>query len=129
LVKIDDDRYQARFHYVPPRLVEQEVQNVIRVAANKLRVAKDAESYIRTALILNKDLISIHPFLDGNGRSIRLFIDMILAKRNYPLPLTPFEKEYSSGIDTILRQTATEMKKWQLEKHGLGQMKPTPKEN
>jgi fido (protein-threonine AMPylation protein) len=129
LVKIDEERYQARFHYVPPRLVEQEVQNVIRVAANKLREAKDAESYIRTALILNKDLISIHPFLDGNGRSIRLFIDMILAKRNYPLPLTPFEKEYSSGIDTILRQTATEMKKWQLEKHGLGQMKPTPKEN
>jgi len=78
---------------------------------------------MRAALILHRDLIMIHPFLDGNGRTLRLFMDMILAKRNLPLPLNPFEKEYSSSIEDILKQTAAEMNKWQIEKNEEGEAK------
>lgn len=116
LTKLDDTKYKARFHYVPPQFVQAETEKVIKNAAVRLRLAKDNESYVRAALILHRDLITIHPFLDGNGRTLRLFMDMILAKRNLPLPLTPFEKEYSSSIEDILKQTAAEMNKWQIEK-------------
>jgi len=116
LEKIDENKYRARFHYVPPKFVKEETSKVIQNASARLRAAKDNESYVRAALTLHRDLITIHPFLDGNGRSIRLFIDMIFAKKNIPLPLTPFEKEYSASIDAILKQTAIEMNKWQVEK-------------
>lgn len=123
LTKIDETKYKARFHYVPPKFVEDETEKVIKNAATRLRLAKDHESYVRAALILHRDLITIHPFLDGNGRTLRLFMDMILAKRNLPLPITPFEKEYSSSIEDILKQTAAEMNKWQIEKNEEGEAK------
>lgn len=116
LEKLEEGKYKARFHYVPPKFVEAETEKIIKNAATRLRLAKDNESYVRATLILHRDLITIHPFLDGNGRTLRLFMDMILAKKNLPLPLTPFEKEYSSSIDDILKQTANEMNKWQIEK-------------
>lgn len=111
-----DGQIQARFYYVPPSLVEKVTKEVIERAAANLEAAKTDEEYIFYSAALLRDLMTIHPFLDGNGRSIRLFIDMILAKRGLALPLKPLKdsglSEYTDSIESIARETQEQMKQW-----------------
>ncbi|MCM0606334.1 MAG: Fic family protein [Xanthomonadaceae bacterium] len=101
------DGYKADLHFVPPEFIEPYVESAIQHF-----LKRSERNFLRAVAVLEKELISIHPFLDGNGRTIRLFIDMILAKHHYPLPLNPLENEYSSSVDDLERQLRTQMMMW-----------------
>lgn len=114
--KFPGEQYEARFYYVPPPLVEKVTKEVIERAAAHLEAAKTDEEYMFYSAALLRDLVTIHPFLDGNGRSIRLFIDMILAKRGLALPMKPLKdsgvSEYTDTLDSIARETQEQMRQW-----------------
>ena len=45
------------------------------------------------ATIMHAKLAWIHPFEDGNGRTARAIMNLILIKKNYPMFFIPFEKK------------------------------------
>ncbi len=58
-------------------------------------------NYIYTALEAHLKLVSIHPFADGNGRSARLLMNLILMKNGYmPIIVRPTDrKKYLTVIE------------------------------
>ena len=44
---------------------------------------------VHYAALLHKELVSIHPFIDGNGRISRLVMNLTLIKEGYPVIIIP----------------------------------------
>jgi len=60
---------------------------------------------IKYAALAHFKLVSIHPFVDGNGRVSRLLMNLILMKKNYPLVIIHRSKRsqyYQAIIDANL---------------------------
>jgi len=59
---------------------------------------------------LHGELIAVHPFRDGNGRTVRLFCDLLLMQAGIaPIKLGAFKKqktreEYFAAIQSILNK-------------------------
>lgn len=45
---------------------------------------KNAERYVEVVAKFQRDLVSIHPFWDGNGRTTRMLMNYLLVKENLP---------------------------------------------
>jgi len=46
---------------------------------------KSTQHIVLMAIQAHYDIVTIHPFIDGNGRTARLFMNLILSLRWYPL--------------------------------------------
>jgi len=55
-----------------------------RVIALPLETSNDLINYIRESVILHTKLLKIHPFNDGNGRSIRGLLNLMFKRANIP---------------------------------------------
>ncbi len=116
-----DKMIDASFSFVPSSRVEDILEEILRAADQRLANASNDETYLRTLAILHKELISLHPFLDGNGRTVRLLIDMLLAQRGLALPLRPIQNDYTSSVDELVEQYKVQMRAWLELKIQLGQ--------
>ncbi|MBK8191344.1 MAG: Fic family protein [Vampirovibrionales bacterium] len=74
--------------YVPPQPadVPGQMQTFIE---DKLPNWIKAEHPIHTAALAHLELVTIHPFLDGNGRTARLLMNLLLLKTGYPITIIP----------------------------------------
>lgn len=55
---------------------------------------------LETSFIAHFDLVSIHPFYDGNGRTSRLLMNLIQARYNLPLAIV-FKEDKASYYDAL----------------------------
>ncbi|HAR97843.1 MAG TPA: cell filamentation protein Fic [Syntrophus sp. (in: bacteria)] len=57
---------------------------------------------VEFAAIVHKDLVAIHPFIDGNGRAARLLMNLVLLQAGYPVAIIPpiLRRNY---LDTLNR--------------------------
>ncbi len=55
---------------------------------------------VEFAAILHKELVTIHPFIDGNGRAARLLMNLALLQAGYPVAVIPpiLRRDY---LDTL----------------------------
>jgi Fic family protein len=55
---------------------------------------------VEFAAIIHKQLVTIHPFIDGNGRAARLLMNLALIQDGYPLAIIPpiLRRDY---LDTL----------------------------
>jgi Fic family protein len=55
---------------------------------------------VEFAGIIHKELVTIHPFIDGNGRAARLLMNLALIQAGYPLAIIPtvLRRDY---LDTL----------------------------
>jgi Fic family protein len=55
---------------------------------------------VEFAAIIHKELVTIHPFIDGNGRAARLLMNLALLQAGYPVTIIPpiFRRDY---LDTL----------------------------
>lgn len=55
---------------------------------------------VEFAAILHRKLVTIHPFIDGNGRAARLLMNLALLQAGYPVTIIPpvLRREY---LDTL----------------------------
>lgn len=63
--------------------------------------------------IIHCEFNAIHPFREGNGRTIRLFLDLIVVKSGFnPIDYSKSgQREYINACKTGMRQDYTKMKK------------------
>lgn len=98
------------------RSVRVRIMGSNTVLPNPLRVPELMEDFSKWLMSKNDDsvlkaieahyrLVSIHPFIDGNGRTARLLMNLMLLRSNYcPIIIRPIDrKRYLSVLET--RQT------------------------
>jgi Fic family protein len=58
---------------------------------------------VERAARLHADFVNIHPFIDGNGRTARLLMNLELLKAGYPVVIVPVEERpsYYDNLDAI----------------------------
>ncbi len=67
------------FHFTDPLKVSDEMESFIDWLKNE----KSLHPVILSALVHYK-FVSIHPFIDGNGRTARLLMNLVLIQNGYP---------------------------------------------
>lgn len=65
-----------------PYLIEERMENFM---AEFQRKKKDGEHPILIAAYLHGELVRIHPFIDGNGRTSRLLMNLYLLQHGYSI--------------------------------------------
>lgn len=67
--------------YVPPE--SERVPGLMKKFVNDMNREKDRLHPIEWAALLHKGLVDIHPFVDGNGRTARLLMNLALIHSGY----------------------------------------------
>jgi Fic family protein len=67
---------------------------------SQIPVKKETLHPIDFASWLHLEFVSIHPFIDGNGRAARLLMNLVLMQEGYPIVVIPpvLRKEYLDAI-------------------------------
>ncbi len=86
------------FH-VPPNWIK--VPDLMRAFGERLQNAAD-DHPVRAAAVAHIELVRIHPFIDGNGRTARLLTNLLLMRAGYPpaLYITDQRRDYMQALDT-----------------------------
>ena len=60
---------------------------------------------VEFAAIIHEELVTIHPFIDGNGRVARLIMNLALLQAGYPLAIIPpvLRRDYLDTLNKIHR--------------------------
>lgn len=86
--------------HIPPAFlqVQMEMENFITWYKTKAKKIHPVEK----AAKVHADFVKIHPFVDGNGRTARLLMNLELMKDGYPPVVLSVEKrlEYYEALDT-----------------------------
>jgi Fic family protein len=107
LAKIDDTN-AGRYRTVPVRIAGSMVvmPNAMKVpdlmkGFIKWLVSPNTEHAIKLSADAHYKLVSIHPFVDGNGRTARLLMNLLLMQEGYPPALIRKEdrKRYITSIE------------------------------
>ena len=64
---------------------------------------------VRLAALAHQKLVDIHPFEDGNGRTARLLMNLVLINRGYQIATIPpvLRREYITAIEMGCRSGST----------------------
>jgi len=56
---------------------------------------------VKAAALAHKEFVFIHPFIDGNGRTARLLMNLILVQEKYPISIIPpiTRSEYIDSLE------------------------------
>ena len=80
------------YHFVEPLLVNDAMERFMD------NLAHDQQHCVLKAAKAHFDLVTIHPFIDGNGRTARLLMNLILLQHGYP----PAIKRVTNRVEYIL---------------------------
>ena len=85
-------------YFIPPG--PERIPDLMRSFIAGLPEARAKHHPVEFAAILHKDFVTIHPFIDGNGRAARLLMNLTLLQTGYPLAIIPpiLRREY---LDTL----------------------------
>ena len=76
----------------------------------ELQECSDVETYVRKSSDFVRDFVSLHPYSDGNGRTSRMLLNVMMAKRGLVIPSiieTYYDRKSSSDYSRA-EQEATE---------------------
>lgn len=110
------DKVDANVLFLPVEKIESTIKSLINQAREDLSLPQSDYEYTIKVLQLQQNLISIHPFHDGNGRAIKLLSDFLFLKRGLAPPLHANNDDYTLSINELYRQTVHEMNAYLTEK-------------
>lgn len=87
--------------HVPPNWVK--VSGLMRARAFSEQLQENTGDHpVRDAARAHIELVRIHPFIDGNGRTARLLTNLLLLRAGYPEALytTEHRRDYMQALDT-----------------------------
>jgi Fic family protein len=73
--------------YVPPK--PEDVPSLMKRFTDTLTERWENTHPVLLAAFAHRGLVDIHPFTDGNGRTARLLMNLILVNRGYPIASIP----------------------------------------
>ncbi len=85
----------------------QQVNRSLPSFSANLTDAGYEEKAIHLAVWAHAEIIRVHPFEDGNGRTSRLILDCILVKLGLrPIPIEACKQEYTDALNAYFAQRA-----------------------
>jgi Fic family protein len=95
--------------HVPPQsyLVAREMEELF-IWYNK---NKDKLHPVILSAEMHERLVTIHPFIDGNGRTARLLMNLILLQNGFPIAILKGDAESRLGYYNVLEIAQTESNK------------------
>lgn len=94
--------------------IKKELRNLEHIIKKNLPLIKDNRQVVSGKLaIIHCEFNAIHPFREGNGRTIRLFLDLIAAKYGFNLVdySKSSEEEYIKACIAGMKQDYSKMQK------------------
>lgn len=73
--------------YVPPS--PKSISELMKKFIEELTLIKENHHPIEYAALLHKEFVGIHPFVDGNGRTARLLMNLALLQAGYTIVIIP----------------------------------------
>lgn len=86
--------------FIPP--VPERIPALMESFISGLPETRRKRHPIEFAALVHRELVTIHPFIDGNGRAARLLMNLSLLQAGYPLAIIPpiLRSDY---LDTLNR--------------------------
>ncbi|MDO9230380.1 MAG: Fic family protein [Syntrophales bacterium] len=84
--------------FIPP--APERIPDLMESFIAGLSEARAKHHPVEFCAIIHKELVTIHPFIDGNGRAARLLMNLALLQAGYPLAIIPpiLRRDY---LDTL----------------------------
>jgi len=73
--------------FIPP--APYKIPELMKLFIAGIPESKTKNHPVEFAAIIHKELVTIHPFIDGNGRAARLLMNLALLHAGYPLAIIP----------------------------------------
>jgi Fic family protein len=73
--------------FIPP--APERIPEMMKAFVDRIPDQRAANHPIQFAAIIHDELVTIHPFIDGNGRAARLLMNLALLQAGYPLAIIP----------------------------------------
>lgn len=85
--------------FIPP--APDRIPELMKTFIAGLPAAREKSHPVEYAAIVHKNLVTIHPFIDGNGRAGRLLMNLALLQAGYPPAIIPpiLRREYLVSLD------------------------------
>lgn len=105
---------EANFVPVSPNELPEkfeEFSQKLEQRTSQIGISSSVGDIIETASTIHTDFIRIHPFIDGNGRTARLLVDLIFKKGGLPY-ITDWgaaDDEYKDVIDRSIKEENPEL--------------------
>ena len=91
--------------YIPP--VPQEIPALMQDFVVKLEMLKSEIHPVELAAYAHRRLVDIHPFIDGNGRTARLLMNLVLINKGYCIVSIPpiLRHDYLAALQRAQKET------------------------
>jgi hypothetical protein len=104
-----EGKYIGEVRYVKSTEISKTVDKIFAELRNELRLATNDLERVYAITKFQRHMVTVHPFLDGNGRTIRLFADMLYDRYGLPPPLVFHEAELVIHSDEDASKTRAAM--------------------
>lgn len=84
--------------FIPPK--PSEVPGQMKILESNLSEIREKKHPVEYAALLHGDFVTVHPFVDGNGRTARLLMNLSLIQDGYVITVIPpvLRGEYISAL-------------------------------
>ncbi|MHB9098246.1 MAG: Fic family protein [Syntrophales bacterium] len=84
--------------FIPP--APERIPELMKVFVGRIPAIRAERHPVEFAAVIHKELVTIHPFIDGNGRAARLLMNLALLQAGYPVAIIPpvLRRDY---LDTL----------------------------
>lgn len=73
--------------FIPP--APPEIPTLMKKLVSSIPEMREKYHPVEVAALLHKELVTIHPFTDGNGRTARLLMNLVLLQDGYAITIIP----------------------------------------
>jgi Fic family protein len=92
-------------HFTDPLMIDEQMQEFIVWLNGSLDIEP-----IKLAALVHLKFVTIHPFIDGNGRTARLLMNLVLLQNRYPHTIVKVSSrvEYIQAIEKAQSSTSAD---------------------